>query len=107
MSKVHKITLEMGEGDSLTTKTFFMSKVKGRIYRKSLELRELLKEVEETQELTPTQLDEMMNFIVFAFGHQFTLDELYDGVELEELIPLFTETVQFASNPSGKSLEGK
>lgn len=39
-------------------------------------------------------IDTMANYIVKLFGNQFTVDQLYDGIASDKLIPFFLECVK-------------
>lgn len=43
--------------------------------------------------ITPEELDKLMNYIVELFGNQFTRDELYDGLASKNLIPTITKCI--------------
>ena len=47
----------------------------------------------EGEEASAEILDLMAEFLVSVYEHQFTEDELWDGLELAELQPKFDETI--------------
>jgi hypothetical protein len=71
-------------------KSFKMPWQSGRKVRDTMAMKEKLNTMPETAE----SLDEMMSYVVEIFNNQFTLDEIYDGIENKELLPTFAKTVQ-------------
>lgn len=73
----------------ISDKTYTMSKVKSRMVRKTLEFNEKLN----FNNLKTTELDELVGFIVELYENQFSIDDVYDYVEANELIPLLVENI--------------
>jgi len=63
------------------TKEFVQTFIPGRVFRKTLEVQKELKEgvKEET-------VDKMIEFVVIAFGNQFTFDQCYDGIDARNIM---------------------
>lgn len=76
---------------TLGDKTYEQSKLKGRIFRRFLEVQEILNESEKMQSFKTDDLDLMVGFISEVFEHKFTSDDVYDELELDEIIPAFTK----------------
>jgi len=71
-------------------KTFVNDFVPARLLREGLKLNEeIAKKKQEGTESVTYSLDQMAEFAVKAFNHQFTIDELWDGTELSK----FQETL--------------
>ncbi|MFD2446381.1 phage tail assembly chaperone G [Bacillus sp. CGMCC 1.16607] len=76
-----EITLRIENKD----KTFVNDFVPARLLRDGLKLNEeIAKKKQDGQDSVIDSLDEMAEFTVKAFNHQFTLDELWDGMELNK-----------------------
>jgi hypothetical protein len=43
--------------------------------------------------ISPEELDKLMDYIVELFGGQFTRDDLYDGLSSKDLIPTITRCI--------------
>ena len=39
-------------------------------------------------------VDVMINYLVKVYGSQFTYDDILDGVAIEDLVPIFQQTVE-------------
>lgn len=52
-----------------------------------------------------TMLDEMVNYIIDIFGNQFTLDQFYDGIEANKIIPTFAQLVEEIMGTMNKKTE--
>lgn len=44
--------------------------------------------------LKPEELDVLVQFVVDIFNKQFTIDDVYDGLDADKLIPTITECIQ-------------
>lgn len=65
-------------------KTFVNDFVSARLLRDALKMNEeIVKKQEEGTYSTTEQLDELAEMVVKAFNHQFTLDQLWDGISVE------------------------
>lgn len=66
-------------------KTFIATDVPGRLLRRAIEFQSL-KDLDESAFNVET-LDGMINYIVELFGNKFTLDDVYDGIAVENIFP--------------------
>ena len=74
-----KIVLRVDGKDKTYTEDF----VKGIVFRKALELN---KKVREAKNLGEAEFyDEFVDFLVFAFGNQFTSEEAWDGLSVQQV----------------------
>ncbi|MFP7447112.1 hypothetical protein SFC50_25795 [Bacillus infantis] len=81
------------------SKVFTAPFIPARAFRKLLELK---KELVDFENLTPEQLDEVMGIIVTGiFQDKFTLDDLYDGLPANQLIPTIYKVIDAVSGKSG------
>lgn len=81
-------------------KTFSVPFIKARMFRRALELNEELHPEDEEQKTNATveDLDLMVAFVVDLFDHQFTIDELWDGLSNEDLLPELERCMSEAVN---------
>ncbi len=57
--------------------------------------------------ISPEELDKLMDYIVELFGSQFTRDELYDGLASKDLIPTITGCINEVVGAVGEATTGK
>ncbi|GIO83466.1 hypothetical protein J25TS5_03980 [Paenibacillus faecis] len=62
-------------------KEFVQSFVPGRVFRKTLEMQKQLSEGVQAE-----TVDSLIDFIVSAFGNQFTFDQCYDGIDARKVL---------------------
>ncbi|TYS50086.1 phage tail assembly chaperone G [Bacillus infantis] len=80
-------------------KVFTAPFIPSRAFRKMLGLK---KELTNFDNLTPEQLDEVMGIIVNdIFQDKFTLDDLYDGLPADQLIPTIYKIIESVSGGPG------
>jgi hypothetical protein len=65
-------------------KTFTIPFVSGMIWRKWIELQE---KAEDIKFLKSTEIDGFVNLVVMAFNNQFTLEQFYEGIPFEKVMP--------------------
>lgn len=82
-------SLELGSCAWGKDKTYTAGFISARMVRRTIEVS---KEVN-FDNITPEELDKLMNYIVELFGNQFTRDELYDGLASKNLIPTITKCI--------------
>ncbi|WP_213950376.1 phage tail assembly chaperone G [Tepidanaerobacter syntrophicus] len=70
-------------------KTYTAGFISARMVRRTIEVS---KEIN-FDNITPEELDKLMDYIVELFGNQFTRDELYDGLASKDLIPTITRCI--------------
>lgn len=63
-------------------KTFFVPFVKGRMFRRVIEIYKK----NNLDDLDPETLDVLVDFIVECFNGQFSRDDFYDGIAADQLI---------------------
>ena len=66
-------------------KTFKNDFVKARIFRNALKMNEKMRE--EDNEISVDTFDEMISFVVSVFDNQFSVDDVWDGLEAGALQP--------------------
>lgn len=73
------ITLKLGNKD----KTFTTSFISARMLRRTIEVAQGVN----FENITPEELDKLIDYIVELFSSQFTRDDVYDGLSSKDLIP--------------------
>lgn len=74
---------------------------RARMVRNAIEI------VEKTNfnNLTTEEFDNLVRYIVDLFGKQFTLDDIYDGLSAEELMPTIMKCLNTVTGNVGAKLE--
>ena len=93
------IKLKMATGDKdangkdiLKEKTFFATEVKGRMLRRAVEFSKF-KDMGEN-DFSVEELDNMINYAVELFDGKFTLDDVYDGLDVADIVPTILKCIQ-------------
>lgn len=81
-----EITLRKDQKERTYTTGF----ISARMVRRTIEISKSI----QFENITPEEIDLLMDYIVDLYGRQFTRDDLYDGLASHELIPTFTESIQ-------------
>lgn len=92
-----KITLNIDKKD----REFATPFISGRKLRNTFAMSKKIESLKQDE----TMLDEMVAYIVDIFGNQFTLDEFYDGIEANKIIPTFTNLVEEITGTMNKKTE--
>ncbi|QOY37042.1 phage tail assembly chaperone G [Anaerobacillus isosaccharinicus] len=74
-----QITLRINNDEE---KTYTNGFVKARVFRNALKLNKQLKTM---TDISVELFDSLVEFVVIAFDSQFTIDEVWDGVEAHKL----------------------
>lgn len=75
----------------LDEKTYHAPTVKAKMFRKAL----VLSKENNFDEIDADMLDNLLFFVVEAFGNQFSLEDIYENLASKDLIPLILETVEY------------
>ena len=87
----------------INEKEYVLGKVKARMYRKAIALTDDLN----LDKITAKSLDDMVDFVVEAYGNQFTRDDVYDGVEAKDLMDVLTDCIKNVVGNVSEKLESK
>ncbi|TKI53545.1 hypothetical protein FC756_23245 [Lysinibacillus mangiferihumi] len=74
-----QITLRVNKEE----KTFTNDFIKARVFRNALKMNEKMRN--EGNEISVETFDEMIGFVVNVFDNQFTVDDVWDGLEAGKL----------------------
>ena len=75
---------------NINEKTFIAPPVKARMVRRAVEIAEKTN----FSSLKVADLDNLIDFVVDAYGKQFTRDDMYDGIEANQLVPSIVTCIQ-------------
>jgi|SRR5665648_31747 len=102
-----ELKLEFGtgkivDGEEITEmRTFVTGKIKSRLVVVAFEVRD---EITAT-EFTTESLHKLADFTCKAYGDKFTRDQLYDGLESDQLLPTLRETMEGVISGVTKRIE--
>lgn len=65
-------------------KTFYCTKIKGILMRKTASVMKVFNKLGD--EFSAETLDEIVDYVVEVFGNQFTREDYYNNVELEDIM---------------------
>lgn len=84
-----KLELEIIEDGEIKVKEFSTGRMRGRALKRMLEIQDVMEKASENNLFTEEHYDLMCEYICEMFGDKFTVDELLDGVDLDEIYPIF------------------
>jgi hypothetical protein len=85
-------------------RTFVSTFIPARAFRQVLEMNRRM----DFNNLAPDEMDEIVGLIRYVFSNEFTVDEFYDGLPIEKLVPTMKETMEtIGGKASGESSEKK
>jgi hypothetical protein len=84
-------------------KTYTAGFISARMVRKTIAVSQEIN----FDNISPEELDKLMDYIVELFGSQFTRDELYDGLGSKDLIPTITRCINEVVGAVGEATAGE
>jgi hypothetical protein len=84
-------------------KTYTAGFISARMVRKTIAVSQEIN----FDNISPEELDKLMDYIVELFGSQFTRDELYDGLGSKDLIPTITRCINKVVGAVGEATAGE
>lgn len=94
-----KITLRIDKKDT----TFVNDFVKARVFRNALKMNEKMRN--DGDKISVETFDEMIGFVVNTFDDQFTVDQVWDGIEAGNLQPEIMRVFNNVLNIGGLETE--
>lgn len=92
------IKLEIDVDGKLVERKFSTIRMRGRALKRMLEIQDVMNAANEAGAFTGEHYDLMCEFICEMFGNEFNVDELLDGMELEDIYPTFTNITEEIGN---------
>lgn len=80
-------------------KEFVQTFVPGRVFRKTIEIQDKLRKGVDAE-----TVDELIDFIVIAFGDQFTFDQCYDGIDARNILPTVIQICEDIINGGSEAI---
>ena len=84
-------------------KEYALGAVKARMFRKAVALTDEM----DLEKISVKDLDDMVDFVVEAYGNRFTRDDLYDGLEAKDLMPVLSKCITDVVGGVTDKLESK
>jgi len=85
----------------LNDKTYIAPAPKARMVRKAIEMTEKTN----FKNLTAVEFDNLVGFVVDLYGGQFSIDDVYDGLEANKLLPIIMDCLNNVVGSVGAKLE--
>lgn len=100
-----KIELEIINNGEVEVKEFSTIRMRGRALKRMLEISDVMEKAEEAGVFTQEHYDLMCEFICEMYGNKFSVDDLLDGMYLEEIYPTFMDLNTEIGNKTMKKME--
>jgi hypothetical protein len=100
-----KIKLEMINNGETEIKEFSTIRMRGRALKRMLEIQDVMNQADEEGVFTQEHYDLMCEYICEMFGDKFSLDELLDGIDLDDIYPTFIKLGEEIGNKTMKKME--
>lgn len=83
---------------------FSTIRMRGRALKRMLEIQDIMEDAQANDSFTSEHYDLMCEFICEMFGNEFTVDELLDGMDLQDIYPTFSELAEHIGNKTMKKM---
>ncbi|MDU2106526.1 phage tail assembly chaperone G [Clostridium sp.] len=100
-----KIKLEMINNGETEIREFSTIRMRGRALKRMLEIQDVMNQADEEGVFTQEHYDLMCEYICEMFGDKFSLDELLDGMDLDDIYPTFIKLGEEIGNKTMKKME--
>ncbi len=94
-----EIILKKDKKDKAYTTGF----ISARMVRRTIEVSQGV----DFDNISPEELDKLIDYIVELFGNQFTRDDVYDGLQSKDLIPTITKCINEVVGEMTEVTEGE
>ena len=85
----------------LNGKTYIAPAPKARMVRKAIELTEKTN----FKDMKAAEFDNLVGFVADLFGNQFTIDDVYDGLDANKLLPIILDCINKVVGSVGAKVE--
>lgn len=100
-----KIKLEMINNGETEIKEFSTIRMRGRALKRMLEIQDVMNQADEEGIFTQEHYDLMCEYICEMFGDKFSVDELLDGMDLDDIYPTFIKLGEEIGNKTMKKMK--
>lgn len=100
-----KIKLDIENNGKVVKKEFSSIRMRGRALKRMLEITDVMNQAQQADVFTEEHYNLMCEFICEMYGNNFTVDELLDGMDLEDIYPTFMDLTEEVGNKTMKKLE--
>jgi len=73
----------------LGEKTYVAKPAKARMFREAIAINEKI----DFSNLTTEALDDLIGFVCTIYGNQFTIDDVYDGLDADKLVSTLSKSI--------------
>ena len=84
-------------------KTYTTGFISARMVRRTIEVSQGV----DFDNISPEELDKLIDYIVELFNNQFTRDDVYDGLQSKDLIPTITKCINEVVGEMTEVTEGE
>ncbi|MGL5084262.1 MAG: phage tail assembly chaperone G [Clostridium sp.] len=99
------ITLEIDVDGEMVERKYSTIRMRGRALKRMLEIQDVMKAAEESDSFTQEHYDLMCEFICEMHKNEFTVDQLLDGMDLEDIYPTFSKLTEEIANKTMKKMD--
>lgn len=100
-----KIKLEIIENGEVKEKEFSPIRMRGRHLKRMLEIQDVMDEAFKNEVYTQEHYDLMCEYICEMYGDKFTVAQLLDGMDLEDIYPTFINLNEHIGNKTAKKMD--
>lgn len=100
-----KIALDIEKNGQIEKVEFSTKRMRGRALKRMLEIQDVMEQADKAGVFTQEHYELMCEFICELFGDQFTVDELLDGMDLEDIYPTFNKLGEEVGKKTMKKME--
>lgn len=80
-----------------------MDFVPGRVVREALEITRAI----DFKDMQVEDMDRLVNFVARVYGEQFSRDDFYDGIALDEMLPAILDCITSVTERFSKGASSK